>query len=337
MVGAGVMGSEIAQVAAAAGLEVVLRDVDAAAIGRGLDHVRDIGARRVARGRLSAEDAAAIVDRITPAGDDAALADCDVIIEATTEVMDVKREVFARLDAVARPDAILASNTSGLSITDMGRATAHPERVLGLHFFNPASVMRLVEVIPGSRTSPAATDAAMALVTQLGKTPVRVAECPGFLVNRIVIRALVEAYRRASEIGADRGAVDAAVVEGGPAPMGPFALGDLIGLDTLLHVQRDLEEAYGDRFATGDELGALVAAGDLGAKSGSGFLTGASSDAVPDAAGRDVAERYYRGAVDEASRCVAEGVAAPDDTDLAVTLGGGWETGPLTWDQGRAR
>ena len=130
---------------------------------------------------------------------------------------------------------------------------------------------------------------------------------------------------------------DAVVVEGGPAPMGPFALGDLIGLDTLPHVQRDLEEAYGDRFAGGDELGALVAAGNLGAKSGSGFLTGAPSGAVPDATGRDVAERYCRDAVDEASRCVAEGVAAPDDTDLAVTLGGGWETGPLTWDQGRAR
>lgn len=337
VVGAGVMGSEIAQVAAAAGLDVVLRDVDAAAVGRGIDHVRSIGERRVARGRLTPEEAAAILGRIAAADDDEALADCDVIIEATTEVMAVKREVFARLDAVARPDAVLASNTSGLSITEMGRASAHPERVLGLHFFNPASVMRLVEVIPGKRTGEDAMGTAMDLVAQIGKTPVRVAECPGFLVNRVIIRALVEAYRRASEIGADRAAADAAVVEAGPAPMGPFALGDLIGLDTLLHVQRDLEEAYGDRFAVGDELEALVAAGNLGAKTGSGFLSGPAPDAIADAAGRDVAERFYRGAVDEASRCVAEGVAAPDDTDLAITLGGGWETGPLAWDQGRAR
>ncbi len=337
VVGAGVMGSEIAQVASAAGLAVTLRDVDAAAVERGLAHVRDIGARRVERGRLTPAEAEAILARITPAADDADLGDCDVIIEATTEVMEVKREVFARLDAVARADAVLASNTSGLSITQMGRATARPERVLGLHFFNPASVMRLVEVIAGEDTSPEAVRTAMDLVTRVGKTPVRVAECPGFLVNRVVIRALAEAYRRTAEIGADRAAVDAAVVEEGPAPMGPFALGDLIGLDTLLHVQRDLEEAYGDRFAAGDELAALVAQGRLGAKTGAGFLEGGPAAASADAAGRDVAERYYRGAVDEATRCVAEGVAAPDDTDLAVTLGGGWEQGPLAWGQGRAR
>jgi 3-hydroxybutyryl-CoA dehydrogenase len=337
VVGAGVMGSEIAQVAAAAGLHVTLRDVDAAAIGRGLDHVRDIGERRVARGRLAPEEADAILARISAAEDDAALADCDVIIEATTEVMQVKRDVFARLDAVARDDAILASNTSGLSITQMGRSTGRPERVLGLHFFNPASVMRLVEVIPGADTSDEATRTAMDLVARIGKTPVRVAECPGFLVNRIVIRALAEAYRRASETGADRIAADAAVVEEGPAPMGPFALGDLIGLDTLLHVQRDLEEAYGERFAAGPELAALVAEGRLGAKTGAGFLDGSPPGGSADAAGREIAERYYRGAVDEAARCVAEGVASPDDTDLAVTLGGGWEQGPLAWGRGRAR
>ncbi len=337
VVGAGVMGSEIAQVASAAGLAVTLRDVDAAALGRGLDHVRDIGARRVARGRLAPEEADAILARITAVEDDDALAECDLIVEATPEVMAVKREVFARLDAIARDDAILASNTSGLSITRMARSTGRPERVLGLHFFNPASVMPLVEVIPGEDTSPEATRAAMDLVERIGKTPVRVAECPGFLVNRVVVRALAEAYRRASEIGADRFAADASVVAEGPAPMGPFALGDLIGLDTLLHVQRDLEEAYGDRFAAPDELAALVAQGRLGAKTGTGLLEGSPPGGGADAAGRDVAERYYRGAVDEAARCVAEGVAGPEDTDLAVRLGGGWEMGPLEWGRGRAR
>ena len=190
------MGSEIAQAASAAGLAVTLRDVDAAAVQRGLDHVRDIGERRVARGRLAPEEAEAILARITAADDDEALGDCDLIVEATTEVMDVKRAVFARLDAVAREDAILASNTSGLSITQMGRSTGRPERVLGLHFFNPAGVMRLVEVIAGEDTSPEATQAAVDLVTRIGKTPVRVAECPGFLVNRVIVRALTEAYRR---------------------------------------------------------------------------------------------------------------------------------------------
>ena len=337
VVGAGVMGSEIAQVAAAAGMAVTLRDVDAAALARGLAHVRDIGERRVARGRLDADEAEAILARIAPVEDDDALASCDLIVEATTEVMDVKHQVFRRLDAVARADALLATNTSGLSITRIARATEHPERVLGLHFFNPASVMRLVEVIAGQDTTAEALQRGAELVTAMGKTPVRVAECPGFLVNRVLIRALAEAYRFAAEEGADRAAADAAVVEEGPAPMGPFALGDLIGLDTLLHVQRDLEDAYGDRFAAGPELADLVEQGHLGAKTGTGFLTDDRPDARADALGRRVAERYYRGAVDEASRCVSEGVAAPDDTDLALTLGAGWEQGPLAWGQGRAR
>jgi 3-hydroxyacyl-CoA dehydrogenase len=331
VVGAGVMGSEIAQVAAAAGLEVVLLDVDPSAVERGLAHVRGIGERRVARGRMSAAEAEAIAARVTPATEDAALAGCDLAIEAVTEVIDVKRDVFRRLDAALGPEALLASNTSGLSITALGGETGRPDRVLGLHFFNPASVMRLVEVIQGEDTSEATAEAGAAFAEALGKSPVRVRECPGFLVNRVLVRALAEAYRRAGQIDADRAAADAAVVAGGPAPMGPFALGDLIGLDTLAHVRSDLDAGYGDRFADGGALAALVAAGRLGQKSGAGFHDGLAQEAEPDAAGRDVAERYYLGALDEACRCLEEGVAALADVDLAMRLGAGWAAGPLAW------
>jgi len=248
-----------------------------------------------------------------------------------TEVLDVKRDVFRRMDAALPPSALLASNTSGLSITALGRETARPDRVLGLHFFNPASVMRLVEVIQGEDTSEDTAGAGVALAETLGKSPVRVRECPGFLVNRVLVRALAEAYRRAGQIDADRAAADASVVAGGPAPMGPFALGDLIGLDTLAHVRGDLDAAYGERFSDGGALASLVAAGRLGQKSGSGFHDGAAPEAEPDAAGRDVAERYYLGALDEACRCLEEGIAALPDVDLAMRLGAGWAAGPLAW------
>jgi 3-hydroxyacyl-CoA dehydrogenase len=331
VVGAGVMGSEIAFAAAAAGIEVVLRDLEPALVERGLAHARSIAERRVARGAMSQEEADAPLGRITPAVDDGALAGCELAIEAVTELMDVKRDVFRRLDAALGPDALLASNTSGLSITELGRATRRPERVLGLHFFNPASTMRLVEVIRGADTSAATVAAGRELVERLGKTPVEVAECPGFLVNRVLVRALCEAYRRAAETGAAPAVADAAVVAAGPAPMGPFALADLIGIDTLAHVRRELAAAYGERFDDGGQLDRLVAAGRLGRKSGAGFYESPVEGVEPDAIGADVAERYYLGALDEARRCLEERVAAPEDLDLALRLGAGWSEGPLAW------
>ena len=331
VLGAGVMGSEIAQTAAAGGVEVVLLDSDPAALERGLAHVATIGERRVQRGRMSAEDAQAVLGRISPTVDDAELADCDLAIEAVPEILDVKREVFRRLDSALPGGALLASNTSGLSITALAAETSRPELVVGLHFFNPASVMKLVEVIRGGTTSEATMIAAEELARALGKVPVRVRECPGFLVNRILVRALAEAYRHAADLGADLAAADRAVVEDGPAPMGPFALGDLIGLDTLGHIQRDLEEAYGERFGDGGEIARRVDAGRLGTKSGAGFYDGDAPEAAADAAGREVAARYYAGALDEAQRCVEEEIAAPDDVDVAMRHGCGWETGPLEW------
>lgn len=338
VLGAGVMGSEIAQTAAAGGIDVVLLDTDPAALERGLAHIASIGDRRVKRGRMTEEEAAAVLSRVSPASDDAALADCDLAIEAVPEVMDIKRQVFRRLDAAMPDRGLLATNTSGLSVSEMAAETGRPDQVVGLHFFNPASVMKLVEVIRGATTSDQTMAAAEELATSLGKVPVRVRECPGFLVNRILLRAMVEAYRRAEELGADMAAADAATVARGPAPMGPFALGDLIGLDTLGHIQRDLREAYGERFDDAGQIARRVDAGRLGAKSGAGFFDGAPPEAEPDEAGRQVAERYYSAALDEARRCVDEEVAARDDVDTAMRYGCGWSAGPLEWaasDEGR--
>jgi 3-hydroxyacyl-CoA dehydrogenase len=331
VLGAGVMGSEIAQVMAAAGVDVVLFDSDPAALERGLAHVANICERRVERGRMSAEEAAAIVARVSPSGDDAELGSCDLGIEVVPEIMEIKREVMRRLDAALPPSALLASNTSGLSISEMAAETGRADRVLGLHFFNPASVMKLVEVVQGEATSDATVAAGEEFAAAVGKVPVRVHECPGFLVNRILVRALAEAYRHAVAIGADRAAVDRAVADGGPAPMGPFALGDLIGLDTLGHLLRQLEEAYDARFADGGAVDEQVSAGRLGLKSGAGFYEGAAPEGEADDAGRAVADRYYRGALDEARRCVAEEVAAPADVDVAMRHGCGWSQGPLEW------
>ncbi len=335
IVGAGVMGAEIALVAAQAGFEVVLRDVDMAAVDRGLSHARAVGGRQVAKGRASAEDLADAFARITPADDDRALSECAIAIEVVTESMDVKRAVFERLDAVLPEGALIASNTSGLSITDLAAVTGRPGRVLGLHFFNPPTVMRLVEVVRGQMTSAETAEAGIALACAVGKTPVLVAECPGFLVNRVLVRAMAAAYRTARARGAEPGAVDAAVVEGGPAPMGPFALGDLIGLDTLASIAADLEEAYGERFSDGGVLAPYVASGRLGRKSGGGFLTaGATPGPVGEVAGK-AAAAYYAEAVDEARRCLDEKIADRDDIDVALRLGAGWSEGPLAWSDGR--
>jgi 3-hydroxyacyl-CoA dehydrogenase len=334
VVGAGVMGSDIAYVAALAGKQVVICDVESSALDGARARVADLVARAQGRGRLDTAQAAALEARISTTTTDTDLAVCDLAIEAVSERIDLKRTIFARLDAILRPGALIASNTSGLSITELGEATSRPAEVLGIHFFNPAAVMRLVELIEGRQTSPAAMDAAEALVRELGKSPVRVRECPGFLVNRVLVRAMAEAYRHATTHGVTAAAVDAAVTEAGPAPMGPFALGDLIGLDTMDHIQRDLEHAYGERFTDAGAIAAQVAQGRLGRKSGRGFLETDQGEPTVDAAARAAAERYYYGALDEALRCHDDDIAARADIDLAMRLGAGWAIGPLAWADG---
>jgi 3-hydroxyacyl-CoA dehydrogenase len=325
------MGSDIAYVSALAGKRVILCDVAEDALERGRGRIEDLAARAHARGRMDTDQMAALLARVTTTTEVADLADCDLAIEAVSERMDLKGEIFRRLDATLKPGALIASNTSGLSITQLAEVTTRPNAVLGVHFFNPAAVMRLVELIQGRDTSPDTLAAGEAFVRDLGKSPVRVRECPGFLVNRVLVRAMAEAYRHAAELNVAPSHVDAAVVADGPAPMGPFALGDLIGLDTMDHIQRDLASAYGDRFSDGGAIATQVAAGRLGRKSGGGFVTDSPTVEQIDDAAHAVAERYYLGALNEALRCHDDAIATRPDIDLAMCLGAGWQHGPLKW------
>ena len=331
VVGAGVMGAEIALVAALKGFGVVLRDMERRRVADGLEHARKAGERMVRKGRVGAHDLDRRLAHIVPAVDSRPLRDCGLVIEAVTERMDVKRSVFRELGRELPHDAIIASNTSGLSITELGRASGRPRHVLGLHFFNPPSVMRLVEVIRGEETSSGTMARALAVVRAMDKTPVTVRECPGFLVNRILVRAMCHAYREAQRVDADLAGVDAEVVAHGPAPMGPFELGDLVGLDTMAHIRDDLDAAYEGRFADDGVLHNYVNAGFLGRKTGRGFFEGpVTTRPHVDSEERLVARGFYEAACDEARRCVAESVASARDVDTAMRLGAGWAHGPLS-------
>src|SRR3954463_8297378 len=252
VVGAGVMGGEIAQVIAAAGVPVVLKDVDAKFVDAGLDKAREVTqgqvGKLVKKGKLSEEDAAAQAERtlslITGTTDYDEFGDVDFVIEAVPEKMEIKHAVFAELDAATPGHAILASNTSGLSITEIGDATNRPDQVVGFHFFWPASYMRLIEVIEGEDTAPETAQAAANFAQAIKKMPVRCGECPGFVVNRILTSLASEIWRYQDESGVDVEAIDAFIQERKLAPMGPFRLSDMTGLDTTLKVAEDLRDAY---------------------------------------------------------------------------------------------
>jgi 3-hydroxyacyl-CoA dehydrogenase len=279
VVGAGVMGGEIAQVIAAAGIPVVLKDVDAKFVDAGLEKAREVTqgqvAKLVKKGKLSEEDAAAQADQtlslITGTTDYDEFGDVDFVIEAVPEKMEIKHAVFAELDAATPGHAILASNTSGLSITEIGDATNRPDQVVGFHFFWPASFMRLIEVIEGEDTSPETAQAAANFAMAIRKTPVRCGECPGFVVNRILVSTASEIWRYQDETGIDLETLDEFIKQQANMPMGPFRVADMSGLDTVVKVARDMREAYGDRMYVHRGMEEMVEAGQLGAKTGKGF------------------------------------------------------------------
>lgn len=277
VVGAGAMGGEIAQVIAWSGLPVVLKDVDADALERGMQHARAIFERRVKAGKLSDAEMRAKMELIIPTLNYADFSDVDFAIEAVPEKIHIKQAVFAELDAALNPEAILASNTSALSITEIAGATKRPQKIVGFHFFNPASVMKLVEVVAGEQTSAETLDDAVSFAEELRKLPVRVKECAGFIVNRVLMASMVEIVKAQVESGVSREEIDALMKERAGVPMGPFLLADMLGLDIAHDVAQTLERAYGPRFASPAPLERLVAAGKLGVKSGEGFYTHTTS------------------------------------------------------------
>jgi 3-hydroxyacyl-CoA dehydrogenase len=271
VVGAGTMGGEIAHVIADADIPVVLKDVEERFVEQGLEKARMLWQTRVDAGKLGSEELERRLGLITGSTDYDAFGEVDLVIEAVPERIEIKQAVFAELDAVTPGRAILASNTSSLSVTEMARATGRPENVVGFHFFYPASMMRLIEVIEGEDTSPETTQAAMNFAQAIRKTPIRCGEAPGFVVNRILNSAASELWRLQEESGIDVKELDRAVTEARAAPVGPFYLADLLGLDTVLHVAEHLHDAYGDSFYVHERMRALVGEGKLGAKTGQGF------------------------------------------------------------------
>jgi 3-hydroxyacyl-CoA dehydrogenase len=273
------MGGEIAQTIASAGLPVVLKDVEQKFVDQGLEKAREVTQGQLAglvkKEKISQEEAdrqlEEVVGRVTGTTEYEGFGEVDFVVEAVPERMQIKQAVFAELDALTPGHAILASNTSALSITEIGDATSRPDRVVGFHYFYPASIMRLIEVIEGDETSDETMQTALNFAQQIRKQPIRCAEVPGFVVNRILNSAVSEIWRVQDEEGIDPKEIDRIVQESKAAPMGPFFLGDLLGLDTVLHVAEHLRESYGDRFFVSPKMKELVEAGDLGQKSGKGF------------------------------------------------------------------
>jgi len=278
VVGAGAMGGEIAQVISWAGLPVVLKDIDQKMLDHGMATARAVYQRRLDRGKLTAAEMDDKLALITPTLTYDDFGDVDFVSEAVPEKLEIKKAVFAELDRICQSTAILATNTSALSISAIAAATKRPAQVVGFHFFNPASVMKLVEVVSGAQTSQDTVDTAVSFAEELRKIPVRVKECAGFVVNRVLMASMIEILRARAELGVDHESVDALVQSKGGVPMGPFLLSDMLGLDIALDVANTLEKAYGPRFAAPDELRSLVAAGHLGVKTGKGFYTHTSAE-----------------------------------------------------------
>jgi 3-hydroxybutyryl-CoA dehydrogenase len=272
VIGAGTMGNGIAQVAAEAGFNVIMRDLEERFVQRGLDTIKKNLDRAVEKGKRSRAEADGVLGRIRGCVTLEDLKDADLVIEAIVENTALKRELYAQLDSLCKPEAVFASNTSGLSITEMASATKRPGKVVGMHFFNPVPVMKLVEVTRGSDTAPETFDLVMELSRTLGKEPIAVNEAPLFVVNRILVPMINEAAFVLMEGTATAEDIDKGMMLGANHPIGPLALADLVGLDVLLMVMDNLYQETGDsKYRTCPLIRKLVRAGHLGRKSGRGF------------------------------------------------------------------
>ncbi len=339
VVGAGAMGAEIAQVISYSGLPVVLKDVNQELVDKGLAHARQIYQRRVDRGKMQASEMENKLVLISGTTDYADFSDCDIVIEAVTEKMSVKQLVFKELDEATPEACILATNTSALSISEIASATKRPEKVVGMHFFYPAAVMKLVEVIPGIQTGDETVDDTMAFTESLRKIAVRVNECAGFLVNRLLLPYLNEAVMALGEGAGKAPDIDAMMRDWG-FPMGPFTLIDVLGLDVCGSVGDTLYQSYGPRMAPAPLWKKLTEAKRYGQKTGAGFYTyGGDADGGVDevvagfiketmAAGPSgtelSVERLIYPMVNEAVICLQENVCAASDLDMSMLAGVGF-------------
>jgi len=274
VVGAGQMGSGIAQVCAVAGYDVLLYDISEAQLDKGIANIEKLLARQVEKGKMTAADQDAALSRLSRSTDLRDAANADLVIEAVVENMDVKTKLFAELDEIARPETILASNTSSLPITEIAAATKRAEKVIGMHFMNPVPVMKLVEIIRGLATADEVYETIEAVTRTLGKVPVEVNDFPGFISNRVLMPMINEAIYALYEGVATKEAIDEVMKLGMNHPMGPLTLADFIGLDTCLYIMETLHEGFGDdKYRPCPLLRKYVKAGWLGRKTGRGFYT----------------------------------------------------------------
>lgn len=274
VIGAGQMGNGIAQVAAVAGYEVTMIDIKKEYCEKGMDTITRSLSKLVSKGRLTQGDADATLARISTATELAAASDADLVVEAIPEIPDLKFSTFKTLDQVCKSDAILASNTSSISIDEIAAATSRPQAVIGMHFMNPVPIMKLVEVITGSETSDTVTSAVTTAAEKMGKTALACRDSPGFISNRLLCPMLNEAILALQEGIAEPSAIDGIMKLGMNHPIGPLALADLIGLDTVLHIMGVLHQGFGDdKYAPAPLLVEMVEEGKLGRKSGEGFYS----------------------------------------------------------------
>ena len=336
VVGAGTMGGQIAQTIAAAGIGVVLKDIDQALVQAGLEEAENVTRGQVGKlaekGKITAEQAEAqiaeILGRIEGTTSYAAFGDVDFVVEAVPERMEIKQSVFAELDAATPGHAILASNTSSLSITEIGEATLRPDKVIGFHYFYPASVMPLIEIVEGEETSSETVAATVTFAQAIRKQPITCVEVPGFVVNRILNSGISEIWREQEEKGLSIKAIDEGVGAAGVTPVGPYYLVNLLGLDTVLHVAEHLVASYGEeRFYAPKSMQKLVADGKLGAKTGgNGFYTPEGEANVPGDAEPDIealVEMLSLKTFLEACLVLEEGVATHRDIDFGMMAGAG--------------
>ncbi|MGD0455214.1 MAG: 3-hydroxyacyl-CoA dehydrogenase NAD-binding domain-containing protein [Solirubrobacteraceae bacterium] len=336
VVGAGTMGGQIAQTIAAAGIPVVLKDIDDALVQAGLDEARNVTKGQVGKlaekGKITAEQAEAqieeILGRIHGTTSYERFGDVDLVVEAVPERMEIKQSVFAELDAATPGHAILASNTSSLSITEIGEATLRPEKVIGFHYFYPASIMPLIEIVEGEETSAETVAAAITFAQAIRKQPITCVEVPGFVVNRILNSGISEIWREQEEKGLSIKLIDEGVGAAGVVPVGPYYLVNLLGLDTVLHVAEHLVESYGEeRFYVPKGMQKLVADGKLGAKTGgNGFYDPQGEPNIQGENEPDVAELVELLSLKtflEACLVLEEGVATHRDIDFGMMAGAG--------------
>lgn len=344
VIGSGVMGAGIAQVITYSGLPVILKDVNQAAVDKGLETIRKIYQSRVDKGKMTSSEMEQKMMLVTGATDYSGFSDVDIVIEAIYEDIDVKRKLFQELEKNCPESTIFASNTSSLPISAIAAATKKPEKMIGMHFFNPAPVMKLVEVIPGLGTSQDTVDDVVAFTESLRKIPIRVQECAGFLVNRLLMPYLNEAALALQEGAAPAKQIDEAIVGFG-MPMGPFILSDMIGIDVAVKVADILYDAYGPRVTPAEILTALYQAGRYGTKSGAGFYDYAEGKGenlesiiariqkqTGKKGSRFSVNRLMMPMINEAVISLQEGVATAGDIDIAMMAGTGFpqdKGGPL--------